>query len=227
MISPRLVLATVLLLGACDGDGGGGSDSGDRESTPARATNPMQASAWQIGPVISSREGFRNYSLGLPSRPEQYDDGWGFAISPTAEPHYITFRHGPLTGKSQISMRYRVEAAPETVIHGKGCSVTSPSAVTLYFQKAGDDWRTDGDRWWASFAAVPLRGAGEHEIVAPLNARWTSVLSMTAEDSPAAFAAAKRSADRVGFTFANCEGRGHGARATGPVRFVVTDFRVE
>ena len=36
----------------------------------------------------------------------------------------------------------------------------------------------------------------------------------------------KAHADRVGFTFANCEGFGHGARATAPVRFVVTRFQV-
>ncbi len=36
-------------------------------------------------------------------------------------------------------------------------------------------------------------------------------------EQPDAFAAAKANADRVGFTFGNCEGYGQGAQATFPV----------
>lgn len=193
------------------------------------AANPIHAkasdvpaTAWEIGPVIEGR----NYSRGL-SHGSETRDGWGFAIGPNAEPHYVTFRHGSLRGKTHIRMRFRVDGPPGATIHGAKCSPASPSAVTLFFQRYGDDWRTDGGRWWASFASVGLRGpTGETEIVVPLNGNWTSVERMSARQNPGEFAAAKAMADRVGFTFANCEGLGHGARATMPVKFVVTRFQV-
>jgi hypothetical protein len=188
----------------------------------ARAGTRIPAAAWEIGPIINNR----NYSPGL-SRPSPFRDGWGFTIGPRAEPHYVTFRHGSLRGKTQIRMRFRVEGPKGAIIHGASCPTGSPSLVTLYFQRGGDDWASDGGRWWASFAKVSLRGPmPETEIVAPLNARWTSVLRMNARSNPNEFAAAKANADRVGFTFGNCEGFGHGARATVPVRFVVTSFQV-
>ena len=66
----------------------------------------------------------------------------------------------------------------------------------------------------------------DREIVAPLNANCTSVLNMTAKINSNEFAAAKAHVGRVGCTFANRERHGHGARATFPVRFVVTSFQV-
>lgn len=188
----------------------------------ARAARTPPVSAWEIGPVIAGR----NHSLGV-ARPSALANGWGFSIGPRAEPHYVTFRHGSLRGKTRIRMRYRVEGPAAAIVHGAKCATASPSAVTLFFQRGDDDWRSDGGRWWASFASVPLTGpTGEREIVAALDGRWTSVLTMSAANNPAAFAAAKANAGRVGFTFANCTGLGHGARATMPVRFVVTRFEV-
>lgn len=188
----------------------------------AATGSQVPVTSWEIGPVIHGR----NYSL-APSRPSNFGNGWGFAISRTAQPHYVTFKHGSLRGKKQIRMRFRVEGPAGAIIHGAKCPAGSPSAVTLYFQRAGDNWATDGGRWWASFASASVSGPmGETEIVAPLNGKWTSVLNMTAVNSPYEFAAAKAQADRVGFTFANCEGLGHGARATAPVKFVVTRFQV-
>lgn len=188
----------------------------------ARAATHNSASSWEIGPVINGR----NHSRGL-SRPSRFGDGWGFTISPATQPHYVTFSHGSLRGKKRIRMRFRVEGPGGAIIHGAKCATGSPSAVTLFFQRADDNWTRDGGRWWATFASAPLSGPmGETEIVAPLNGKWTSVLNMTADNNPNAFAAAKMHAGRVGFTFANCEGLGHGARATTPVRFVVTRFEV-
>ena len=188
----------------------------------AKMVTHAQANSWEIGPVINGR----NHSLAL-SRPSHAKGGWGFTISQQSEPHYVTFRHGSLRGKKQIRMRFRVDGPAGAIIHGAKCPTGSPSAVTLYFQRAGDDWATDGGRWWATFASGQLsRPTGEMEIVAPLDGKWTSVLHLSAENSRNEFEAAKAHADRVGFTFANCEGFGHGARATAPVRFVVTRFQV-
>lgn len=188
----------------------------------ARPAGGTAARVWEIGPVIDGR----NYARG-PSRPGASSAGTIIAIGAGAEPHYVTFRHGSLAGKTRIRMRFRVEGPGGALIHGAKCAPSSPSAVTLFFQRADDDWRSDGGRWWAGFASVPLAGPrGETEIVAPLNGPWSSVMTMTARTSPAAFTAAKVNAGRVGFTFANCEGLGHGARATMPVRLIVTRFEV-
>ena len=191
-------------------------------SIDAEAVAPFPASAWEIGPVINGR----NYSRG-PLRPFPSGAGLTVAIGPQAEPHYVTFRHGSLRGKRQIRLRFRVEGPRGAIIYGAKCPTGSPSGVTLFFQREDDDWASDGGRWWATFATVSLKGPmGETEIVAPLDGKWTSVATMTAANSPNEFAAAKANAGRVGFTFANCQGFGHGARATTPVRFVVTRFQL-
>ena len=61
----------------------------------------------------------------------------------------------------------------------------------------------------------------ESEIVAPSMRNGRRFSIWTPGNNPNEFAAAKASADRVGFTFGNCQGYGHGARATAPVKFVV------
>jgi hypothetical protein len=187
------------------------------------ASAQTPAGPWEIGPTI----GNRNYSVGLPSTLTRGSNGLRVAIGPSAEPHYVTVRHGSLRGKSQIRMRFRIVGPNNAIVHGAKCSLNSSATVTLYFQRKDDDWATDGGRWWATFASVPLKvSTNEMEIVAPLNGKWTSVSRMTAENNPDAFVAAKANADRVGFTFGNCEGFGHGARATLPVSFVMTRFQV-
>jgi hypothetical protein len=190
-------------------------------SVSADAQTPV--GPWEIGPIIQRR----NYSAGMPYSPSRDAKSLRFAIGPRAEPHYVTFRHGSLRGRSQIRMRFRIVGPNGAIVHGAKCPPNTPATVTLYFQRKSDDWATDGGRWWATFASVQLKSPmAETEIVAPLNAIWTSVSSMTAANSPDAFSAAKANADRVGFTFGNCEGYGHGARATSPVTFVVTRFQV-
>ena len=152
-------------------------------------------------------------------------EGWTREYGTQAEPHMVTRRHGPLSDKREMLLSYRIEAAPGTRIYGKACP-DQPSGLTLYFATSDNDWRTDGQRWWASFARVPIGGPTAGTIVAPLDGPWTSVLTMTATDNPSEFAAAKAKAERVGFTFGDCESFAHGARATGPVRFIVLDFEV-
>lgn len=194
---------------------------------PASAA-PPPASAWEIGPNINGR----NYSRGMPARLEAGRGGSVSTIIPPAPRslHYVTFRHGPLTGKSRIVMRYRIEAAPGVRILPR----TAPqlqSMLTVYFQRAGDNWSAAGPfetyRWFASFASHMPVTPGEHQIVAPLNGNWTALERSTSRTSPAAFRAALAQADRVGFVLGGGDGLGHGVFATGPARLVVTDFRVE
>jgi hypothetical protein len=202
------------------------------EDKPSPRPAPTGSPIWEIGPITNSG---KNYSINMPLHPTGHPDGWSFDFGPDSEPHYITFRHGPLTGKNIIRMSYRVEAADDVKIYGAGCSVDSASQITLYFQRAGDDWSTDGWRWWATPLSLPLAKAGEYSIEARLDGLWTSVNHFQSQSTPDAipnyvrpdlFNDAKRNADRVGFTFANCVGYGHGARATGPVKFIVTNFEV-
>lgn len=215
----RLVLGMTMALAAC----GGGDDGGPRPIPTPLPTD--QLVTWDLRTITPDRPG--GYAVNMPAHPTVAPDGsWWFEFGPDREPHYVTTTSGPLTAKAAIRVRFRAEAAPGTVIYGKGCAITSPGTVTAYFQRAGDDWNTDGWRWWATFATVTLAGPGEHQIVAPLDGPWTSVIAKTAASAPGDFAEAKRRTGRVGFTFGNCEGYGHGVRATAPVRFVVTSFEV-
>jgi hypothetical protein len=144
--------------------------------------------------------------------------------------HYVTFPHGSLAGKRRIVMRYRVVADPGVRI-APITSPASPSIITLYFQRGGDNWTARGPfetyRWYASFASQMPISVGEHEMVASLDDNWTAVMSSTARSDPAAFEEAKAEADQVGFVLGGGDGLGHGVFATGRARIVVTDYRVE
>lgn len=157
------------------------------------------SNGWEIGPTIDGR----NYSIGTVQ---------GNVIQ-VQDVHYITrAATGPLTGTMSVSFNL---SAPLT---GTKCGGATAS---IYFQQRGDDWATDGKRWWAKFAMVQLDHAGDYTMTAPMDGPWTSVLTMTAKDSPEAFAAAKADPSRVGFTLGNCEGLGHGA--TGPGTITIND----
>lgn len=209
------IAIAALALAAC------GGDNDKPRSTPK---SPVTSAGWEIGPVINGR----NYSVGLLLNPSVKSDGsFSFTIGPTQEPHYITKRFGPLTGKKSITIRYRIEAEPGTVIYPKCCMGSPPIGPTLYFQVKGDDWRTDGNRWWATFKQDAILQPGEYTITAELDNNWTSVMEITAEKNPAIFKKAIDNADRIGFTLGGGDGFGHGVRATGLVTFTVLEFKVE
>jgi hypothetical protein len=216
----HLTLATTLALAAL----GGGSvvaQAGRSAAVPA-------ASVWEIGPIIRGR----NYSEGVPVQPTQRRGG-GIQIDLPQHPgsvHYVTFPHGSLAGKKRIVMRYRVETARGVEIK----PITDPrlpSIITLYFQRAGDTWSGkrafESHRWYATFASQTPVVAGDHQIVAPLDANWTAIQTSSRRSNPRGFAAAIAEADRVGFVLGGGDGYGHGVFATGPARLIVTEFRVE
>lgn len=213
------VLASAMLLAAC-GDAAGAGSVVRRDASAA--------SAWEIGPIISGR----NYSQGMPLHPSQRANGaWSIDL-PRAPGsiHYVTFPYGTLAGKHRILMRYRVEAAPGVRI----LPVTAPelpSIITLYFQRAGDNWSGTGRfetyRWYATFASQMPIEPGEHVLVAPLDGRWTAVETSSATTSRAAYRDALAEAERVGFVLGGGDGYGHGVFATGPARLIVTEFRID
>ena len=194
----------------------------------ARTTYGPAAGEWVIGPIIRGR----NYSEGVPLHPSPRRGG-GWQIDLPQRPsgvHYVTFPHGSLAGKSRIVMRYRIEAAPGARIV-PATAPGAPSILTLYFQRAGDNWsgrgRFEAYRWYATFSSHSPLQPGEREIVAPLNGNWTAVQTSSARSNPAAFRDAVAEADQVGFVLGGGDGYGHGVYATGPARLIVTEFRVE
>lgn len=164
---------------------------------PASDSSPV----WEIGPTISGH----NYSTGSVAG----------AVITVQDVHYITRPSGPLSGSMSVSFHL---SAPLT---GTGCD-KSPATASLYFQKQGDDWSSDGGRWWATFATVTLDHAGDYSMMAPMSGPWTSVQSMTAKANPQQFADAREHAANVGFTLGNCTGYGHGA--SGNATITITKF---
>lgn len=205
--------------------------AGGSHAQPAARTanHAAEAGKWTIGPIIRGR----NYSVRMPLHPTPRRGG-GFAIDLPRAPgsvHYVTFRHGPLTGKTRIVMRYRVEAEPGARIVASS-QPGYPGMITPYFQRAGDSWsgkgRFEAYRWYATFATKTPIEPGEHRIVAPLNADWTAVETSRARARPAPYRAALAEAERVGFVLGGGDGYGHGVHVEGGgARLVVTEFRVE
>ena len=201
-------------------------------SSPAAEVDAVTAvpgaEAWEIGPIIRGR----NHSAGTPLHPSPRRGG-GFHIDLPRAPgsvHYVTFRHGSLAGKRRIVMRYRIDTAP-------GVRIAPPSApesegiITLYFQRAGDNWsgrrQFETYRWYATFASHRGLSRGDHVLIAPLSGDWTAIETSSARTNPRAFAEAIAEAERVGFVLGGGDGYGHGVFATGPARLIVTEFRVE
>jgi len=212
-------------------------------STCGQAPHPggtLDPAAWHIGPRLPGDWG--NRSPGMPEHPAPAPDGWQIDLPigvdlPLGEGPkvgYLTFRHGPLTGKRRIRMRYRLEMDPDVrVLAVPEIDPAShiPARLTLYFQREGDDWSGRGEfeayRWWHT-AAIHYLAEGEHEIVAPLGSGWSAVETSTLASNWPGFLAAIDETCCVGFVLGGNEiGLGHGARATGKARMTVTHFQVE
>lgn len=192
------------------------------------ATNHANSNAWVIGPIIHGR----SYSRGMPLAPTpRRGGGWQVELpQPPASLHAVTFRHGSLEGRKRIVMHYRIEADPGVRILPR-TAPGSPSIVTLFFQRSGDDWSARGPfeayRWYATFASQSPITPGDHVMVASLAGNWTAVERSTARTNPIAFRDAVAGADQVGLVLGGGDGFGHGVFATGRARLIVTSFRVE
>lgn len=194
----------------------------NRAPVPSNYTDPT---AWEIGPIINGS----NYSHGVPLHPVKTVDGWAIDIPSSDGVHYVTAPCASLEGKSRVSLHYRIEMADGVAIQPVTAPV-GPSMLTLYFERAGDNWSGEGKyeayRWFATFATQTPVTAGEHEITAPLDGEWTAVMTSSASGNPSGFADAKRNAARAGFVLGGGTGYGHGVFATGPARIVVTGFEI-
>jgi hypothetical protein len=192
---------------------------------------PKLSSSWEIGPVIRGR----NYSVGMPLSPTPVRSGWRFEFPYPDEQaghvHYITRNIGSLAGKRRIVVRYRIDAAPSTRFLAREFP-DYPAAISLYFQRRGDDWSAKGRygdyRWYSPHAGMIPIAPGLKEFTIRLDdPDWSSVNGQRAADRSRQFAAALADGGRIGFTFGNGARRGHGVYATSPARFTLIDFRVE
>ena len=209
-------------LSGCDGD----SNGSNRPPSTAQPAAPTLAANWTIGPIVSGE----NKSRGTPLHPAQTPEGLSIPIGPDTEPHYVTFRHGSLLGKSRIVMRYKVVAPEGTIIYPKCCPL-APATLTAYFQRAGDNWSGSGNyesyRWWATPQAQALMPNVEYTQEISLDSGWTAVVFNSSESNSSGFLLAKQQADAVGFTLGGGDGYGHGIRATAPAQLIIMDYRVE
>lgn len=223
-------LATLLLVSACGGGGGGGGSDGNGSSDLATAVgasyprlDPMDAANWSYdfsSGVAAPRQDGPHWVIDLP-----------YPTNAAGSLHYVTMPTGPLAGKSKITLHYRIEADPGVQILPR-LFPASPSILTLYFQRRGDDWTARGAyetyRWYASFASrMPVAPGGDQVIEARLDQNWTAILTSSRASNPAGFQGALDDTARVGFVLGGGDGLGHGVYATGPARIVVTSFSVE
>ena len=184
------------------------------------------AEAWQIGPVIRGK----NYSVGMPAtmQPARAGSTFSFPSRADGSVHYVSLRTGPLEGAQEITVKYRIDAAPGTrfVAQENG----TQGKFGLAFHRRGDNWSAKGRyeayRWYSS-DFVPLT-PGVHTFTARFDdPRWSGVMSSTSASNPRAFAQALADTDMVSMTFGGDSGRGHGVYATGPARFTLLDFSID
>lgn len=199
-------------------------------ATAVAAFAAAPADDWEIGPIIRGK----NYSVGMPLRPDPAPNGWAFDFpegsAAAGHVHYVTFRPGAIAAKSRVVVRYRVDARPGTRFVAQQKPGT-PATVSLYFQRRGDDWNAKGAyqyyRWYAPTATVRDIAPGTHEMSVRLDdPLWISVLGQTAAANPGALEDAVSDIDRIGLVFGSSSARGHGVFATGPARFTLLSFRV-
>jgi len=188
----------------------------------------MDPRRWTIGPIVFGQ----NYSRGATLHPLPNGQGqWYFDIPQyPGSAHYVTTHYGSLASKRRIILRYRVESDPDVRI-SPVTAPDSPSIVTIYFQRRGDNWSGagpfEGYRWYATFASQMPISPGFHRIIAPLDGNWTAVETSSARSNPSAFAAAIADSDEVGFVLGGGTGYGHGIYAVGAARIVIEEFRIE
>lgn len=211
-----------------------------QQSAPPAAPSPNPTSeapqnlaassvGWTYGPTINGV----NRSAGT----WLSDENGGFAVnipSPNGQAgtaNYITRSTNGLSEAKAVYIDFEVIAAPGTKLKPRDGS-DFPSLLTLYFQRAGDNWYADAStetyRWWASpKMVINLEPGKRYTVRHRFDEVWTAVLSSSSESNPNGFAQARAYANQVGFTLGGGDGLGHGVFATAPAKILVHEFRVE
>lgn len=187
---------------------------------------------WQIGPIIRGK----NYSVGMPLRPNPTRQGWYFDFPRSTRAdghvHYITHSPGSLADKSRIVVRYRVTAKPGTKFVPQE-DMHLPGVVSVYLQRRGDNWSAKGRyafyRWYAPDHTVQNIAPGVHEMIVNLDdPQWHPVVGgLRSGMNSQAFDAALADTHQLGLVFGSTRARGHGVFATAQARFELISFKVE
>jgi hypothetical protein len=141
----------------------------------------------------------------------------------------MTTAVGPLAGASQITLRYRVDAA-----RGAGFvadeSPGEPATLSLYFQRRGDNWSAKGRyasyRWYAPNRAVVPLTPGVHTMTVRLDEPWINVNGVQNDQDPRGFAGALQDTARLGLAFGSANLRSHGVYTTGSARFTLLSLDI-
>ena len=198
---------------------------GKDKDEPA-ASNSTAPQGWELGPIYDGV----NVSRGATMHP--VDGGWAIDIPLIGEGsvHYVTRPTGSLTGKTKVTLVCEFVMADGV----KLCPVKSPdspSLLTLYFQRRGDNWsgveQYQTYRQYASFATEVNLAAKEYTLEARFDQNWTGVQNASRATHPEAFKDALANASRIGFVLGGGDGLGHGVSATGPAKLIIKSFVVE
>ncbi|MGB3737811.1 MAG: hypothetical protein WA948_00495 [Pontixanthobacter sp.] len=193
------------------------------------AAAAQRASQWSIGPVIHGQ----NYSVGMDDTLRDGRAGpWFDFPYPNARAGHVHYVTRPVDGLDEaraITLRYRIDAAPGTHLRARE-HPDRDAALSLYFQRRGDDWSARGAyetyRWYAMPAKMMPLTPGTHEVTIDLKDDWKAVGASRSNRQVAQFRSALADAGQIGFTFGSRGGRGHGVYATGPARFTLLKFQI-
>ena len=194
-------------------------------TVPVALTAMPPASAWEIGPWVRGR----NYSVGMPARPELGPKGtvfFEFPIAGSGQVDALTTPVGPLAGAKRITVRYRIDAARGTRFVADE-TPGEAATVSLYFQRAGDSWsgkgRYESYRWYTPVRAVMPITPGTHTITVGFDEVWTNVRSQPNSNAEQRepYAIALEDTAKLGIAFGSVSRRSHGVYATGPARFTL------
>lgn len=189
--------------------------------------NIMNPQAWEVGPIFDGV----NVSRGVALHPVACDGGWciDIPLAGAGSLHYVTVPTGSLVGKTKVTLVCEFIMADGVRI----CPVKSPdspSLLTLYFQRRGDNWSGVGKyetyRWYASFDTQMDLTANQYTLEARFDEEWTAIISSSRATQLEAFNAALANAGRIGFVLGGGDGLGHGVDATGSVKMIVKSFVV-
>jgi hypothetical protein len=214
----RLILALALTLTLA------ASSSSDSPPPPAgvKAQVSMAASAWVF-----------QYSPNMPPQPSASSGGgWYFDFPSVDGVHYlVTAVSGAVTGTITLNYEVSTTGTPVFDFHTKPNNTcnTPPGAVSLYFQRRGDDITGRGTLGSYRFFTRPMVSilkAGPATLSVPLDpSQWINVWG---QNDATGFAAAIADLQAIGMTFGGGCFAGHGVFVTGgTARFIATGYSVQ
>lgn len=217
-----LTLTLTLLLASC---GGGSHDSVQQIPTPPAPINLMDANQWTIGPITFAG----NASKNMPQHPSSESQGFSISFSSKdQQPNYLTIPYHALRSDQCFEVKYLVETTDRIV--PVNYPENDTSMLGLWFQRRGDNWMADAKtetyRWYSPELNMPIV-AGEYTIRSCFNENWTAVLTSSAQDHAAEYAASLADTAEVGITLGGGTGRGHGVYSLGTTKITFENIEIK